>query len=80
MKRWLRTYQGLGGNKFMIKWIKSLFNGGYDPHLHEGVLIKEAGECEQRAAALDKTNPYMAGVWSGRADILRRWAYDIRNW
>lgn len=37
-------------------------------------LLREATDCERRARDYDVSDPYLAGVNSGRAEILRRWA------
>lgn len=37
-------------------------------------LLREATDCERRARDYDLSDPYLAGVNSGRAEMLRRWA------
>lgn len=37
-------------------------------------LLREATDCERRARDYDVSDPYLAGVNSGRAEILRRWS------
>lgn len=64
----------------LSKLFRKLFNRPtVDKSRQALALIREAGDCERRARDYDLTDTYLAGLNSGRAEILRRWAYSLTD-
>ena len=66
----------------MISWVKNKFPWLFPCKETSSLsiqLLREALSCQRQALKYDLKNPYLAGVYSGKAAMLNRWAARERE-